>query len=138
MRNCSGMSEPELSHEETRTLIDYARRKFAEERWLMSSALRPVREIVQKLDPKPKPPPLPTTQARVEPSWRIAVPWTSVERSAVADREQRAEPCFHVPLAHSARNPRGFSPPRLCQRDRRRLGETLSRDDEGSLNRTSV
>jgi len=27
----SGMIEPELSEEETRTLIDYARQKFAEE-----------------------------------------------------------------------------------------------------------
>jgi hypothetical protein len=27
-----GMTEPELSEDETRTLIDYARRKFAEER----------------------------------------------------------------------------------------------------------
>jgi hypothetical protein len=37
----------------------------------MSSTLRPVREIEQKLDLKPKPPPLPTSQARVEPSRRI-------------------------------------------------------------------
>jgi hypothetical protein len=55
------MSEPELSHEETRTLIDYARRKFAEERWPLSPALRPVREIMEKLDPKPVPAPLPGT-----------------------------------------------------------------------------
>jgi hypothetical protein len=40
------MSEPELSEDETRTLIDYSRRKFAEERWPMSPALRPVREIM--------------------------------------------------------------------------------------------
>jgi hypothetical protein len=39
-----GMSEPELSDEETRTLIDYARRKFAEERWPLSPALRPIIE----------------------------------------------------------------------------------------------
>jgi hypothetical protein len=45
------MAEPELSDEETRTLIDYARRKFAEERWPMSPALRPVRAIMDKLDP---------------------------------------------------------------------------------------
>jgi hypothetical protein len=42
MRHWSGMSEPELSDEETRTLIDYARRKFAEERW-PSPSLRRVR-----------------------------------------------------------------------------------------------
>ena len=52
------MAEPDdtqagLSEEETRTLIDYARRKFAEERWPMSLALRPVREIMEKLYPKP-------------------------------------------------------------------------------------
>jgi hypothetical protein len=46
------MTEPELSNEETRTLIDHARRKFDEERWPLSPALRPVREIMEKLDPK--------------------------------------------------------------------------------------
>jgi hypothetical protein len=66
------MTEHMLSDEETRPLIDYARRKFAEERWPVSLALRPVRAIMKKLDPKPKPPPLPASQARVEPSWRMA------------------------------------------------------------------
>jgi hypothetical protein len=66
------MTEFALSTEETRTLIDYARRKFAEERWTMSPALRRVREIMDKLDPKPEPQPLPTQGNRVEPScdWR--------------------------------------------------------------------
>ena len=41
------MTEPELSDEETRTLIDYARRKFAAERWPMSPALRSVRAIME-------------------------------------------------------------------------------------------
>jgi hypothetical protein len=63
-----GMTEPALSEEETRTLIDYARWKFAEERW----ALRPVREIMEKLNPKPEPQPLPAQGKRVEPSWRLA------------------------------------------------------------------
>jgi len=67
-----GMTEPALSDEETRTLIDYARRKFAEERWPMSPALRTVRAIMEKLDPKPEPLPLSEPRARVEPSWRIA------------------------------------------------------------------
>jgi hypothetical protein len=56
-----------LSGEETRTLIDYARRKFAEERWPMSPALRPVRAVIEKLQPKPVsehlPPPLAHTDA---------------------------------------------------------------------------
>jgi hypothetical protein len=60
---------PPLTDEETRTLIDYARRKFAEERWPMSPALRPVPEIMEKVDPKPAPQPLPE---RIEPSWRLA------------------------------------------------------------------
>jgi hypothetical protein len=59
------MTEPALSDEETRTLIDYARRKFAQERWPMSPALRPVREIMHKLDPKPEPQPLPAQGKRM-------------------------------------------------------------------------
>jgi hypothetical protein len=66
------MTEPELADEETRTLIDYARRKFAQERWPLSTALRPVREIMEKLDPKPEPQPLPALGKRIEPSWRMA------------------------------------------------------------------
>jgi hypothetical protein len=66
------MTEPALSDEETHTLIDYARRKFAEERWPLSPALRPVREIMDKLDPKPEPQPLPAQGKRVEPIWRMA------------------------------------------------------------------
>jgi hypothetical protein len=50
--------EPALSKEETQTLIDYARRKFAEERWPMSEGLKLVREALAKLDPKPKQAPL--------------------------------------------------------------------------------
>jgi hypothetical protein len=45
-------------------LIDYARRWFAEERWPMSPKLRAVRAIMEKLDPKPKPPPLSEPAAR--------------------------------------------------------------------------
>jgi hypothetical protein len=45
------------------------RQRFAEERWPMSPALRPAREIMEKLDPKPEPKPLPTKGKRVEPSW---------------------------------------------------------------------
>jgi hypothetical protein len=67
-----GMTEPALSEEETRTLIDYARWKFAEERWPLSPALRPVREIMEKLNPKPEPQPFPMQGKRVEPSWRLA------------------------------------------------------------------
>jgi hypothetical protein len=44
------MTEPVLSGDETRTLIDYARRKFAEEHWPMSPELRPVRAIMDNLD----------------------------------------------------------------------------------------
>jgi hypothetical protein len=66
------MIELALSDEETRTLMYYARRKFATERWPMSPGLRPVRAIREKFDPKPKPQPSSAPQARVEPSWRMA------------------------------------------------------------------
>jgi hypothetical protein len=46
------MTEPVLSDDETRTLIDYARQWFAEERWPMSPSLRPVREIMEKARPE--------------------------------------------------------------------------------------
>jgi hypothetical protein len=66
------MTEPELSEDETRTLIDYARRKFAAERWPLSPSLRPVRAIMEKLDPKPEPAPLSEPGKQVGPSWRMA------------------------------------------------------------------
>ena len=44
------MTETVLSDDETRTLIDYARQRFAEERWPLSPELRPVRAIMDKLD----------------------------------------------------------------------------------------
>ena len=52
------MSEHVLSPEETATLIDYARRKYAEERYPLSPELRDVREALLKLRPKPAPTPL--------------------------------------------------------------------------------
>jgi hypothetical protein len=60
------LGEPELSDEETRTLIDYARRKFAEERWPMPPALPPVRLVIEKLDPKPPPASAPGQARRAE------------------------------------------------------------------------
>lgn len=56
------MNEPALSPEEMAILIDYARRKYAEERWPLSPELRAVREAIEKL--RPKPPPLPPAPAR--------------------------------------------------------------------------
>jgi hypothetical protein len=38
----------------------------------LSPTLRPVREIIEKLDPKPEPRPLPAQGKRIEPSWRLA------------------------------------------------------------------
>jgi hypothetical protein len=47
-------------------------RKFAEERWPLSPALRPVRAIMEKVDPKPEPQPLPAHGKRASRagSWR--------------------------------------------------------------------
>jgi hypothetical protein len=39
-----------LSPDDTHALIAYARQKFAEERW----PLRPIREALEKLDPRPE------------------------------------------------------------------------------------
>jgi hypothetical protein len=56
------MSDLVLSPDETATLIDYARRKYAEERYPLSPELRPVREAIEKL--RPRPAPLPPAPAR--------------------------------------------------------------------------
>ena len=55
----------ELSPDNTQTLIDYARRKFAEEPYPFTPALKPVREALAKLDPKPKPEPRPPRKPSV-------------------------------------------------------------------------
>jgi hypothetical protein len=46
------MPEIELSPE-IAAIVDYARRKYAEERWPLSPAMRPLREALAKLDPQP-------------------------------------------------------------------------------------
>lgn len=56
------MIPPEFSPQETATLIDYARRKYAEDRYPLSPELRPVREIIEKF--RPKPAPIPAAPAR--------------------------------------------------------------------------
>ena len=45
----------DLSDDEIRTLIEYARRKFAEERYPLDPALEPVRQALAKLEGKPAP-----------------------------------------------------------------------------------
>jgi hypothetical protein len=51
---------PNLADDEIARLLDYARRKYAEERWPLSPELRPVREALAKLDAKPAPEPQPS------------------------------------------------------------------------------
>ena len=46
-----------LSAEEIHGLIAYARDRFAAERYPFAPALRPIREAIAKLDPKPVPQP---------------------------------------------------------------------------------
>ena len=46
-----------LSAEEIHGLIAYARDKFADERYPFAPTLRPIREVLAKLDPKPVPQP---------------------------------------------------------------------------------
>jgi hypothetical protein len=50
---------PNLTEDEIAGLIGYAREKFAAERYPLAPALRPIREALAKLDPTPKPEPLP-------------------------------------------------------------------------------
>jgi hypothetical protein len=57
------MDPTQLSAEETATLIDYVRRKYAEERSPLSRELRPVQEAIGKLRGKPEP--LPPTKPHV-------------------------------------------------------------------------
>jgi hypothetical protein len=48
---------PNLSDPEIEQLLRYARGKFEEERYPFAPALRPVREVLEKVDPRPKPEP---------------------------------------------------------------------------------
>src|SRR5712691_377538 len=50
-----------LNDDEVQRLIDYARRKFAEERYPLAPALRPIRLLIERLTPSttPMPPPKP-------------------------------------------------------------------------------
>ena len=54
-----------LTDDEVQCLIDYARQRFAEERWPLSPGLRPIREALAKLDAKPKPEPQPERKPHV-------------------------------------------------------------------------
>ena len=45
----------ELRDDEIHGLIAYARDKFGDERYPFAPALRPIREVLAKLDPKPIP-----------------------------------------------------------------------------------
>ena len=60
-----------LSDEEIHGLIAYARDKFGDERYPFAPALRPVREVLAKLDPKPIPQP-PTPKKPYVPSLVLA------------------------------------------------------------------
>jgi hypothetical protein len=51
------MSDQALSDADTAALIDYARRKYAEERWPLAPELRAVREAIEKLRAEPFPAP---------------------------------------------------------------------------------
>ena len=54
-----------LSDHEIHGLIGYVRGKFAAEPYPFAPALRPVRQVLAKLDPKPKPEPLPPRKPHV-------------------------------------------------------------------------
>ena len=59
----------DLSDDEIHGLIAYARDKLGDERYPFAPALRPTREPLAKLDPKPRPEPLPLRKpSRAEPS----------------------------------------------------------------------
>jgi hypothetical protein len=59
------MLSTELCPEASAALIAYARQKFAEERYPLAPAPRPVREVLAKLDSKPEPVPLPLAEPYV-------------------------------------------------------------------------
>lgn len=48
-----------LTHDDLATIIAYAKQKFADERYPYSPALKPVRDALAKLQPKPEPAPPP-------------------------------------------------------------------------------
>jgi len=54
---------PNLTGREIEQLLLYARGKLEEERYPYAPALMPVREMLEKVDPNPKPEPLPPREA---------------------------------------------------------------------------
>jgi hypothetical protein len=58
-RYTSHAMQRSLSPDEIEALIEYARGKFEEERFPFAPALRSVREVLVKVDPKPAPAPQP-------------------------------------------------------------------------------
>lgn len=48
-----------LTEDEIRHLVSFARGKFETERYPFAPTLKPVREVLAKVDPKPKPAPPP-------------------------------------------------------------------------------
>ena len=59
------MTASALSDDDTQALIAYARQKFAEERYPLAPTLKPARDALAKLDPKPEPVPLPPAKPHV-------------------------------------------------------------------------
>jgi hypothetical protein len=53
-----------FSGQDVRALIEYARRKFADERYPLDPALEPIRQVLDKLDRKAAPEPKPAEPKR--------------------------------------------------------------------------
>jgi hypothetical protein len=53
-----------LTDRDIQVLVDYARRKFAEERYPLDPELRPICETIAKLDEQPQPTPPRSTKKR--------------------------------------------------------------------------
>jgi hypothetical protein len=63
MRSHANLQGMALTNADIETLLAYARRKYAEERWPLSPELRPVREALAKLDANSASAPQPTPKS---------------------------------------------------------------------------
>jgi hypothetical protein len=112
--------------DEMQVIIDYAWRRFAEERYPLSPSLQPVREALDRLCPRPQPDPLPPSKPHVPTlaERRNLTGSASFEPTrSIACRESRFARRVSVASATDAASRRALLSIQACRANR--ISETL-------------